>query len=214
MADLSVTDVQRMLREHADMGHDVLQHPHQVVILGKPYGMRVDARLMLSKADAGKHALASNLMLSERPLISNIVTRFDDTALAITPYSPVRDDYGDSFMIHAGLSPAGMFYSHHGKHPTRAQSAHEALQAHVNTRLEHVGADYRNTNHGGSYKLHKNFGDFNPPFDMERALTSHIGGNTRPFSGLIRVTRSYPGKFDDFETYHYDPKTEQLTRHS
>lgn len=212
MADLSVTDVQRMLREHADFGHDVLQHPHQVVVQGKPYGMRVGSTLQLSKSGAGRHALVSHLMLSERPLLSGIVTRSDDKALTVTPYSPVRDDYGDSFMIHAGISPSEMLYNSLRTHPKHSKSAHDALEAHANTRLEHIGVDYRGTNRGGPYKLHKDYGDFNPPFDMERALMSHTGDNTRPFSGLIRVTHSYPGKFDDFETYHYDPRTEKLTR--
>lgn len=40
MRDISVTDVQRALRRHAEAGHDVTQRPDEVHIDSKPYRMR------------------------------------------------------------------------------------------------------------------------------------------------------------------------------
>jgi len=71
---LSVLDVQRMLREHADSGIDVTKSPLDAVIGGKAYGFRVNSHLDVYSASDSQlhHRLHTNMMLGERPFITSI----------------------------------------------------------------------------------------------------------------------------------------------
>lgn len=80
MADLSVTDIQRMLRDHADFGHDVISNP-RAVYLGnlrdvegtkRPYSLPVRHALLLDPKNLRSSALASWISHGESPTLTYV----------------------------------------------------------------------------------------------------------------------------------------------
>lgn len=219
MRELSVTDVQRVLREHANIGHDVLQHPQHVVVQDKPYRMRVASGLYMSRdPDDERHYLNSDLMLSERPLLSTIQTILPDKELSVMAKVPTRDIRrtslssplsADYFGHFRGDTSSVMSYDLVDEYPNQAKSAHEALEAHVNIPLEHMGMEHLPS---GDTMHHEQMGGFNPPFNLSAALTEDTRFHPKPFSGLIHVMLHPKPPVYHFEHYHYDPHSEKLTR--
>lgn len=75
MSDLRVTDVQAALRHFSDIGHDVLTDPRALHLDGNRYGMAVGHTLgILPQRRGPMHYLDSELLQSERPLVSHVQT--------------------------------------------------------------------------------------------------------------------------------------------
>lgn len=70
MKELSVTDVQKALREHAQWGHDVTKSPRHSIVRDQSYGLRLGA--MLQMPGDGSSSLYSYLMQAERPVVSGV----------------------------------------------------------------------------------------------------------------------------------------------
>lgn len=168
MKDLSVFDVQKALREHAQWGHDVTKHPHQSIVRDQPYGLRLGAQLRLPGDGSSK--LQSYLMQAERPVISS-VNSFIITdspahkALLVKPLFPTVEteqteqrnrDFPSSHFTN-GLFTGGIKMSedHHnyreilatehgiedpeGPYIARNSSVHEVLRSHQKDEFPHFG---------------------------------------------------------------------------
>lgn len=218
MTDLSVTDVQRMLREHADFGHDVLQHPQQSIIQGIPYGMRSMAQLLVRGSGKGMDSgLTSDILQSERPLVSRVLTNPGENGFDVFPTIPHRARISSHSTLefftpidqNMELHP-NTEYSTTLDIPNGAKTPHEALQAHITEKYPYVGTEYT----GNTTLYHKNLSDYSPALDLGSVLKESQKYKVHePFSGLITVYHHPDLSSRAYDVYGYNPKTEQLIRH-
>lgn len=238
--DLSVIDVQRALREHADWGHDVTQHPRETIIRGKPYAARLGAVLRLTNI-GDVSTLSSKLMQSERPVLAHISTHlgterndpYFDTfkSLWITPQYPIVDTKKESDKTYHRFGH-GVDGSNHERHtydqqnffkngkisPKRRQTFH--VENDVHDVLNRIATD-KHPYFGTHIHFPEDGGDpsFTPiehgnhkVFDLQKALTREFP-HTPPMSGLIAVhSPAFEGDRDRTRIHVYDPQTEQLMR--
>lgn len=216
MADLSVTDVQRMLREHADFGHDVLQHPHQSIIQGKPYGMRSMAQLLVRGSGKGMDSgLTSDILQSERPLVSRVLTNPGENGFDVYPTMPHRARTGShtalEFFTPIDNNPEQRPHTEYSTTlDNLAKTPHDALQAHITEKFPYVGTEYT----GSTTLYHKNLSDYSPALDLRNVLKESQKYKVHePFSGLITVYHHPDFNPRAYDVYGYDPSTEQLIRH-
>lgn len=218
MSDLPVTDVQRILREHADFGHDVLQHPHQSVIEGKPYGMRSLAVLGIwGPSSSNSHRLESQIMQSERPLLSIVTSDLPEKDFKVFPTFPYRAitnmSTSDVFAFHNKIADeTGKKMEYNTNEPGEGvEDIHKALQNHITLPLTHIGALYDDRIRSKSF--HKNINDYSPPFDLAHALKHSTRMSvTEPFNGHITVLHHATNQSGAYDVYRYEPDTEKLHR--
>lgn len=228
MSELSVLDVQRALREFAEHGHDVLQHPHQVHLDDKRYGMVVGTGLFISQ-DSNNQVyknLHSQLFQAERPLISEIdTTNYNpiNYRTFVTPLRRMISKYStmpDVHSYHVTQPHLNNDYEHRGFFPNRGiyrdepnfhADAHEALQAHTTEDVPTGGGVtfYESGRHlqkrAMTNEEHKTFND--------RFALQELTHPAPPFSGLISVKHIRNiGNVNHTSLHVYDPKTEQLLK--
>lgn len=219
MNNLSVTDVQRMLREHADFGHDVLQHPHQSIIQGIPYGMRSMAQLTVrgngKDMDSG---LVSDILQSERPLVSRVLTNPGEKGFDVFPTLPHRVRTGShttlGFFTPIDDNPEQRPHTEYSTTlegvPNLAKTPHDALQAHITEKFPYVGTEYT----GSTTLYHKNLIDYSPALDLKSFLKESQKYKVHePFSGRITVYHHPDFHSRAYDVYGYDPQTEKLIRY-
>jgi hypothetical protein len=203
MADLDVFHVQRLLREYAQKGHDVLSTPNKVGLHGKAYGLVTHNNLYVAP-EAHEGSLITELMQSERPVLSRVHSKHG--------VGPV----GVSMLVRKNLggTPPMVIYGHSGSHikgeyvPGRGdwepgphvndlfyKTPNDALEAH--TRVPHE----------------ENEEDFKGIDPMSVLRTRSF---TDPFSGLIgvyhRTSNSNVVQSADYSRYIYNPKTEEFRK--
>lgn len=207
MRDLSVTDVQKHLRNMAAYGHDVITNPDMVHLEGKPYSMAIGHHLVLSGEDPGeeKHGnLMSYLLQQERPLVSRISTM--ETSLTPEVWSSVRPMYREIWKgkstyttkedVNSSMdwiTAPGEYHSpewHNGV-KNRHADMHEALKAHTSR----------------DFPMYEDYQQFN---DKE-AFNNLIVGLT-PFRGLVKVVHAPVSAPVKYKSYTYDPRTEMLLK--
>lgn len=236
MSDLSVIDVQRELRKHADLGHDVTQGPHEVHVHGQPYRMRAHSHLLMPTSTHDNSQMFSLLTLSERPLLTEIDSeteghRNGPSSMSIHAKWPtihrwkddegLQQEHGFSYKYHPDEEvyynnhPGYGDWRQHGfthlSYDSGTPDAHTVLQNHISKPWEYVGTEMTAKN--ARYPLketenyHKNMSEFSTRFDLPRALSSMIRPQMEPYHGLIAVTSF--GK--NGGKHVYDPQTEKLT---
>lgn len=221
MSEPSVTDIQKVLREHAEMGHDVISEPQRSIIEGTPYGLRSRAQLNIWGPGHADTSLMSDILQSERPLLSRFGTSSTTKGMYLYPLFPHRNAVSTPGKVHDTFSdmpdspflyPEMEFDSKGLYTEISGKTVHDALKAHVNFRTDRAGSEYLG---GDSYKFYSNMGEFSPAFDLRAALknNSRYTGHD-PFSGIITVHYHPPESVTSYSVYGYDPKTEQLIRHA
>jgi hypothetical protein len=234
MGDLRVTDLQGILRKHADVGHDITQSPQHVHLDGKPYGMVVNHHLQLNHGSyAGDDASILNTYLTqaERPLVSKLQTMLRGSTAAgtsnrfrpergVTPYgrhqfnSKELSDYGydDLHYINGNHST---WVGDHGEWQndkglwvphnfSKYKDSHEALQSHTSAEVPHDGVVYSE-----EYNSREMTPEEHSAFNNTEALHNLTG--LKPFSGLVNVL--HVPKDSPKSSYTYNPQTEELHRH-
>lgn len=195
MSDLSVTEVQKHLRNFAEKGHDVLSDPQQVILGGKPYGMVLAHTLSLGSRFTNLNDLPrlnTVLMQAERPLLSQVHSNENSVPDMVWPMFRSTRLSGPTYHHditrknkHIGVWDSAFSTN---KYP----SFHEALKAHTTTEITDPGMVDEGIN-----------------FSDKEAL-QHVVGVGKPFDKLIRVM--YEGPNISPQTHLYNPETEQLTR--
>lgn len=189
MAELSVTDVHRALRQFADEGYDVLKDPYALHLEGKPYRLVVDHSLYLDKQRPNYRNINSQLMQSERELISAVGARHssvDGRPFAWTKVLKGDNKWFNVFLHNANYKEMGMYWpGYESKLEGTYSDVHEALEHHKTMKTP--------SGYSATQVPHK-LVDFGEPFDRK-----------------IRVYHSLPR--DVTKTYLYDPATEQLIGH-
>ena len=228
MSNLRVTDVQDALRHFVRLGHDVITDPRAVHMTNhpdeepKPYRMAVGHTLNFD-SHGMVLGLGSEVMQSERPLISHIYTSAGDpreqavrTVGALIPTMSrermLAQGAPDSKYHHFSYDTA--FNSSSGpalhlsqtrlaSHPSlfhneNQNGLHEALEAHKTKAVSHSGI-YWSSNEQKRQMTPEEMTNF----DVHHALTSLIH-EAQPFKGLVAVRHGLRGM------YHYNPATEEL----
>lgn len=190
MAELSVTDVHRALRQFADEGYDVLKDPTALHLEDKPYRLVVDHSLYLEKQSPKYRMLHSQLMQSERPLISVVGPRH--SSVDGRPFTWTRVLKGDNkwfsvFLHNNNYKEMGMYW------PGYESKLEEGTYSDVHEALEH-------------HKTMETPSEFSPYQPPHRLVD--FG---EPFDRKIRVYHSLPRNVT--KTYLYDPATERLINH-
>lgn len=169
-SDLSVLKVQQALRKHAEVGHDVTQHPHEVHFDGKTYRMRVGSMLLMDEDDTYS-VMRTGLTLSERPLLSVFMSRIGGqttlhqlapsaSSLEVYPYFPHMQknksmfiDGSDALYGFPPHLPIQLQRMSHvktsNKRPRRENSngagedvdIHDTIQKHISHPLSRIGTE-------------------------------------------------------------------------
>ena len=207
--------VQGTLREYANRGYDVLKHPQQVHLEGKPYGLVLGHYLSLYDRSGNFH-LGTALMQQERPVLSsiNMYKGHDDRDTHVTVFPSrrliVKHINGDeTHMYSASVEDLeGDHRGHWGN--TNLSDVHEALKGHVahTNGVPHVETkgfvqEYRTPDLFSSRPMtpadHSSFNE-------KEAIQDYIG-HEYPYKGLVLV--NHWGK-SNLSTHLYDPSTEKL----
>ena len=234
MGDLRVTDVQRIIRKHGDVGHDITQSPQHVHLDGKPYGMVVNHNLQINHGSyAGDDAsiLDTYLMQAERPLVSQVDTMLRGSTLAgtgnrfrpergVTPYG--RHQFNNKDVTHFSYDDLhwindrqDTWVGDHGEWQndkglwvphgfSKYKNSHEALQSHTSAEVPHDGVV-----HDEEHPSREMTPDEHSAFNNAEALHNLTG--LKPFSGLVNVL--HVPKDGPKGSYVYNPQTEELHRH-
>jgi len=235
MADLSVTDVQRVLRNFASMGHDVvdLAHKHQTNLWGKPHGLVLHNTLQIGAANVPSHVtLQTALQQSESPLISHIKSHYLSSPTSTTKQSSITllspsfysrrnmatnlysPDYKDSTYTITG-SDSGINPPHGGitrDGPSGFKDwelhPHDILANHRDIVLEHPGFVKESTRMGIERRgiTPEEYKKWNAR-KAALSLLGHDYHEFEPFSKKIDVFHYRKGKLS---VHRYDPETEQL----
>lgn len=212
MNDLSVTDVQKMLRMYAENGHDVISDPRAVLIGSDrvPYRMPAYHSLYLTNESFKEHrsnlnSLESHFQQTERPIISTVqsvpkITKshvpgdpFTQSEIVGVHYNFPKMMYGEeSHFDRAGWPPKPAPGIWVANFPDNSESAmHKALQEHTSKDIDH---------------------EIPKDWNMSEAHT-RLGEGIPAFSNLVSVR--YPhynaeGRYEGHKRYVYNPSTEQL----
>lgn len=218
MSDLSVTDVQRILREHAEHGHDILKDPrtvyftdpHEPTSEPAPFGMPLETSLFIKK-NASASLLRTTVMHGERPTGTVVGSWVDH----LPSGSNLRNR--DAIKIHPSyednVSRFTSFPAPHedGTNQTENDYSWDAKPAKFNQNVGQLHVALRKqasspalyTFEGKAYSTHHNTGDWNLQEALQRQAEP-----LKPFSGLVHVTS---GNWSDgVTTWAYNPSTEQL----
>lgn len=196
MDDLSVLDVQRILRQHAQSGHDITSHPHISYVEGQPYRMRAYGSLSLTYHDEAIEGkvppstlVRSVLTQSERPVVSH-VTSWDSalhrdypkitTSVGVTvPFMYIHPDYISHNYYHPSPfhraeehAPNLTYNDDERVENEGASSIHEALKNHQTAKFNTIGKFYTwvpNENRFQGTSI-KNLSEFPHPWEHATAL--------------------------------------------
>lgn len=222
MADLLVTDVQRILREHAMHGHDILKDP-RIVHFGNPstktapFGIPLLHKLYINKDFSGTQ-LNSTVIHGEKPTgtVVNSWLNLSPSGSSLSHrdatkfhpyYEKGRSDF-TSFVLPEQDKPLG-------EEQFKPQEEHDYFVKMGNGRTEASHDDIHTalhnqftspvlyTFHDRDYATRQNDGRW----DFEEAL-SRTSAPLKPFSGLVPVT--FGNHVEGTTKYLYDPRTEKL----
>lgn len=225
MADLLVTDVQRILREHAMRGHDILKDP-RTVHLGDvmaphkepaPFGIPLLHRLYINKgsSEAQLHSVIMhgekptgtvvNSWISLGPSGSSLLSR---EASKIHPYHERGRSEFTSFALPEENDPvpgadfAQDEHNYWGKALKKggAEATHDDIHVALHNQ---ANSPVLYTFNDKDYSTRHNDGRWNIKEALESA-TAPI----KPFSGLIPVT--FGNHREGTTKWIYDPRTEKL----
>lgn len=210
MAEISVTDIQRMLRDHADFGHDVISDP-RAVYLGnlddvegtkKPYPLPVRHALLLNPKTLKSSALASWISHGENPSLTYVrslaphVNGESVTNSRITTLEhPWHVHHSDGDHRHSFLA------QDHPKLVSWGDSIHDIIAEHRKTSPTYAVHSWKdNVREFAGYTSTNETG-----WDPVKALHEKARP-LEPFSGMVVISSS-----DDFMPKGvYNPATEQL----
>lgn len=222
MSNLSVIDVQKLLRQHANLGHDVYSKPH-TALLGevddpmagnKPFGMAITHHLWVPDTKSySESVLTSYLAHGEKPSATRVDSTIDPekgrlthrTATLMNPATVLGDWADDGGVRHMYGEAFGLG---HLKHTWRlghvlagtpekntSEPLHETLRKHLSAPVTYMTHDAKTgTNDIGPRSAH----GWNPREANESLADLHP-----PFSNKIHVMH-HSGE------YSYNPNTEQL----
>lgn len=229
MAELSVTDVQKALRMHADLGHDVYSSPH-TVLLGevddpmsgnKPFGMAVTHTLVVpsrkSRIAPGYNddsILTSYLSHGEKTSITRVnsfvepeTQRLIYRSASLDNPATVVGDWADSGRVRHTYGPAfGMGHLTHKWHFGNVIGGNPSRNTSGplhETLKKHLSAPITYLTHhvdtGTKDIAPRSAHGWNP-----REANESVANPLHPFSNKIHVMH-HSGN------YAYDPSTEKLT---
>jgi hypothetical protein len=205
---LDVIRVQKILRDSANDGHDVVTNPKTVHIDGKPYGMAVGHNLSIRDYShkPSDHDLNSYFLQSESPVLSHLSSSPKDReSQVMVP----EGNMGYTFHFNNNNNEHDMYF-HESKNkdgtwqPSVSQGnvkdRHESLKMHSNLDPKHWNTEKRLKN-----------------FNMQEDFAERVSP-AAPFSGLIGITHYQHTGTEEGGTlkkakYTYNPETEQLLKH-
>lgn len=227
MKDLSVLDVQRMLRQHANLGHDVISDPHTAqfgeatdpFVEHKPFGVAILHQLRIPQENE-HHAgdglpntsfIHSYLAHGDKPMASLVsshvahtgngdsalLSRYASSAHPEVTITP-NGDISSFNLMRAPGNWQGYAYDHKNQ-PKR--TLHDVLQTHLK-----ISPVYKISHKGSANHISSDTNSIG--WNIKQALST-MSHPLKPFSGLIHISRSTP---TGFENHVYNPKTEQLLR--
>lgn len=228
MADLSVTDVQKVLREHAMRGHDILKDPRTVHLGGvmaphketAPFGIPLLHKLYINKglSEAQLHSIimhgekptgtSVNSWISLGPSGSSLQSR---EASKIHPaHERGRSEFTSFAMpeendpLPEGLVVPQDEHNYFGK--ALKKGGMEATHDDIHVALHNqANSPVLYTFHDKDYSTRHNDGRWNIKEALENTTAP-----LKPFSGLVPV--AFGNHLDGITNWIYDPQTEQLTR--
>jgi hypothetical protein len=230
MSDLSVLQVQEVLRHFQSLGHDILTDPRAVHMDGVPYRMALAHRLNI--AHRAEPSLKSRVAQSEAPIISEITTLaprssgsspdgFEMGGRRVAPLIAMRgsafsdwyDEHPDYDVgSHGEISwaPKGSVLWEPGKNNSPYKDIHEALRHH--TEQHEAYKPFRWELHGHRQPLtQEEYRNFN----HQEALKNTLEGAT-PHKGLVVVNyvkgKDHKGD-NQWADALYDLHSEQLLPH-
>lgn len=225
MADLSVLDVQRILRDHAELGHDIFTDPRTVHVGDpidtedvRPFGMALSHKLNIN-SDKSNSILSSNLMHGEQPSGTNLrsyMKHGSKKVLTIRHADKLHPDHGgtsvDSHAFTTVTAPdKDNPYTKPDHDIDYDQLRHNYLYELTGDEPSHENIHNALKEQTKTPALH-NFNNEDlstrqnvSGWNLKKALKT-VSHPLEPFSGLVHV-RHYP-----YRDYVYNPQTEQLHR--
>lgn len=220
MSDLSVTDVQKALREHAEMGHIPDLSSRTTEYLGNKYGMSVGHHLEIYSEDPEKmrpynprhySTLISHIQQSERPLMTWLDTsimrqqgkRDSKTWLGRlgVPVTWQNDTHGYSVI---GQSEKSNFLV--DEKSLGRKDIHSIIKSHASAKLPFIGLDF--TPEEGVKEI-TNYKDLQSRWNEQKALQS-----LSPTGMSAIYVRHHPNYGNDtpWHEYAYHPESEKLIK--
>lgn len=230
MAELSVTDIQKALRDHASFGVDVTTEPGKLKLDGVSYRGLVGAQLEFDE-NANKHLLYGHLMPSERPVLAHIVSSLYGSprpthGLHVLPIVPHVIDgssgQGHAFYLPHADSPwhakelmhARVTYATNNQvaiTPSMNHDVHDVIHRLKTTNFPHFGV--KETEDESTFISHDDSHLFNLKRGIQGLTSFRDAPSAKPFSGLITVVPRGTGYNDPYNyraTHVYNPQTEEL----
>lgn len=225
MSELSVVDVQRILREHAKHGHDILTDPRTVYFGDmmspdkepSPFGIPLAHHLYI-RGDSTSSELRSEVMHGEQPTgtVVNSWLNHGPSASELTyrdavKIHPFYDRGGSGFTSFPhdekdNTLPTGNFpqdehvyggnIGPEGSPQATHDDFHAVLHNHANSPALYTFADKEHS------EYHNTGG-----WDLKTAL-EHQAFPLKPFSGLVHITFGNYGRKQT--KWVYNPRTEQM----
>jgi len=240
MADLRVTDLQKIIRGYADAGHDITQNQHQVHVDDKPYGMVIGHSMHIDRNNYGPFsALHSFIMQAERPVV---------TKIGMISFSSTHPGQGETHHPKQGETHRSIWPLHRTI-DAQAEHRYKYLDFSSNGDIDATGVLNDIYNPGKKlWTPNPNRGKMSPHEDVHEALQAHTSQDipnvgqvlsfsedtremtprehasfkdtkafrdlvdVKPFAGLVAVSYNNYDKGDNRGThyYTYDPQTEEL----
>lgn len=227
MADISVLDVQRILRDHAEAGHDIFTDPRTVHVGDpvdtedvRPFGMALSHRLAISN-DRSKSSLSSYLMHGEQPSGTDLNSYMDhgsEKVLKSRSADKLHPSHEGPFEEADHHSFSTVTAPDKDSPYTKPDHDIDYEQLRNNYLYELIGDEPSHQNiHNALKEQAKTPALYNfknedlstrqnvSGWDHKKALKT-MSHPLEPFSGLVHILH-YP-----YKDYVYNPQTEQLHR--